>query len=101
MLTTVQLLFALTLVFATETVVATSSSIPIRRQLSGAGHEHKAHISALANIYARDEFQPVLSFSNAAVAYTTDVGVGNPPTTYSKSFTDPNNCLTTHYVFQR
>lgn len=77
-------LFALTLAISSKTAVtASSASIPIRRQLSG-GHEYNARINALAAAYARDEAQPVLSFSDAGVAYTADVGVGNPPTTYSK-----------------
>jgi len=76
---------SLTLALASESALASSTSVPIRRQLKQTGgHEHIKRLETLAAAHARDEPQSVLSFSEAGVSYTTEVGVGTPPTTYSK-----------------
>lgn len=80
---------AVALIFARDIAASPSISIPIDRQLrSGTGgHVDRSRIRQLSNAHARSErLAPISSvlFSSDAVGYTTEVGVGNPPTQYSE-----------------
>jgi len=82
-------LLSFTLALAGESTLASSTSVwHIRRKLKPTGgHEHIKTLEIFTAAHDRDEPQSVLSFSEAGVSYTTEVGVGTPPTTYSDSRT--------------